>query len=135
MALQASTTVRNAMLDAIETAAGVSARLVIYSGAVPASCAAAETGTLLVKYILASDWAAAASGGSKSFNNTPLSVAAAAGGTAGHFRLLDSLETTCHLQGTVTATGGGGDLTLDNTNIAINQTVNVTSFSIGASMA
>jgi hypothetical protein len=32
---------------------------------------------------------------------------------------------TCHAQGSVTATGGGGDLTLDNVNIASGQTVSV----------
>jgi hypothetical protein len=34
------------------------------------------------------------------------------------------------MQGTVTATGGGGDLTLDNTSINSGQTVNITSWSI-----
>lgn len=135
MALQASVSVRNAMLDAIETAAGVSAKLRIYSGAAPASCGAAPSGTLLVEYALAADWAAVAAAGAKNFNNAPLSTAAAAGGTAGHFRLVDSTGATCHLQGSVTATGGGGDMTLDNTNIAAGQTVNVTSFTINASMA
>lgn len=135
MGLQASVAVRNAMLDAIETAAGTSAKLEIFTGAAPASCAAAEAGTKLVSYSLTVDWAAAAASGSKNFNNAPLSTPALAGGTAGHFRLYDSLDTTCHLQGTVTATGGGGDMTLDNTNIAAGQTVNVTSFAINASMA
>jgi hypothetical protein len=32
------------------------------------------------------------------------------------------------MQGSVTATGGGGDLTVDNTNIAVSQTVSVGSF-------
>ena len=34
------------------------------------------------------------------------------------------------LQGTVTATGGGGDMTLDNTSIASAQTVTVSSFTL-----
>jgi hypothetical protein len=135
MGLQASTAVRNAMLDAIETAAGTSAKLEIFTGAAPASCSASEVGTKLVEFDLASTWAAAASGASKSFNNEPLSNAAVAGGTAGHFRLYASDGVTCHLQGTVTATGGGGDMTVDNTNIASAQVVNVTSFAINASMA
>lgn len=130
MTIQLSTGVRNARLDAIETAAGTSAKLRIYTGATPASCAAAEGGTLLVEFSLALDWAAAASGGSKSFNNAPLSSNAVAGGIAGHFRLMSSDGLTCHMQGTVTATGGGGDMTVDNTNIAASQMVNVTSFTL-----
>lgn len=132
MALQFSTAARNAILDAIETAAGVSAKLVIYSGSLPATCATADGGSVLVTFNLASDWAAAAASGSKNFNNTPLSTTASASGTAGHWRLLDSAGTTCHMQGTLTASGGGGDMTLDNTNIASGQTVNVTSFTLTA---
>ena len=130
MAIQLATSTRNARLDAIETDAGVSAKLMIYTGSMPANCGAATTGTKLTEWDLASDWAANAASGSKSFNNTPLSTAAVASGTAGYFRLFKNDGTTCIMQGTVTATGGGGDMTLDNTNIASSQTVNVTSFTV-----
>lgn len=130
MALQASTGVRNAMLDAIETAAGVSAVLQIFTGAQPAACATAEAGTLLAEFDLASDWAAAAAAGAKNFNNTPLSANAVGAGTAGHFRIYDSTKTTCHLQGAI-----GSDMTIDNSNIAVGQLVKVTSFAINASMS
>ncbi len=129
MALQLSTSVRNAMLDAIETTVGTSAILELRTGSVPATCATADSGTLLISYSLASDWAAAASSASKALNNTPITGSASATGTAGHFRLKDSGGTTCHAQGTITATGGGGDMTVDNTSIASGQTVNVTSLS------
>ncbi len=127
MALQLSTTVRNAMLDAIETTVGTSAILELRTGSVPANCAASDSGTLLISYSLASDWAAAASSGSKALNDVPLTGSAIATGTAGHFRLKNSAGSTCHAQGTITATGGGGDMTVDNTSIASGQTVNVTS--------
>lgn len=39
---------------------------------------------------------------------------------------MDSSGTVCHEQGTITATGGGGDMTVDNTSIASGQTVTVT---------
>lgn len=134
MAVQLSTTVRNARLDAIETAIGVSAKLMIYSGSMPANCAASTTGTKLAEFDLASDWAAAASGGAKSFNSTPLSTTGTAGAgtgtTAGYWRTFASDGTTCHAQGTVTGTGLGGDMTLDNTSIANGQAVNVTSFTM-----
>ena len=130
MALQLAVSTRNARLDAIETDTGVSAKLEIYSGAMPSNCAAATTGTLLAEFDLASDWAAAASGGAKALNNLPLSTTGAAAGTAGYFRLFKSDGTTCQIQGTVTATGGGGDMILDNTSIASGQTVTVTAFTI-----
>jgi hypothetical protein len=36
------------------------------------------------------------------------------------------------MQGTITATGGGGDMTLDNTSIASGQQVTITSFTLSA---
>lgn len=128
MTVQNSAAVRNAQGDAWESTIGTSAKLRIYSGAQPANCAAARTGTLLVEYSLASDWCAAASSGAKTLNSLPLSTTAAAAGTAGHYAIMDSAGTTCHEQGSVTATGGGGDMTIDNTAIASGQTVNVTGF-------
>lgn len=130
MAVQLSVAVRNARLDAIETAVGVSAKLQMYSGSMPANCATAASGTKLLEDALASDWAANASSGSKALNSTPIAGTALATGTAGYFRLVDSTGATCHMQGTITATGGGGDMTIDNTSIASGQTVNVTSFSV-----
>lgn len=130
MAVQLSTTVRNARLDAIETAIGASPILRIRSGAAPANCASADSGTILAALTLPSDWMAAASGGSKALSGTWQDTSADNAGTAAHFRIYDSSGTTCHLQGTVTATGGGGDLTLDNTSIAAGQTVTITSFTL-----
>ena len=128
MAIQLSTTVRNARLDAIETAIGVSAKLQIYTGTMPANCSTAASGTKILDDALASDWAANATGGTKALSGTPISgTGTGGGGTAGYFRIYDSAGTTCHMQGTVTATGGGGDMTIDNTSIANGQTVNVTS--------
>lgn len=134
MAIQFSVPVRNAMLDAIETAIGTSAKLEIRSSSVPASTSTANAGSVLVSYSLSSDWAAAASSGSKSFNSTPISGTASGTGTAAHFRIYSSTN-TCHWQGTVTATGGGGDVTVDNTSIASGQAVNITSFTITAANA
>lgn len=128
MTVQWSTTLRNALLDQIETTINTSAKLMVYTGSQPANCAASEAGTLLVEFDLASDWAAAASGGSKAFNNTPVSATAAATGTAAHYRIYASDGTTCHEQGSVTATGLGGDATIDNTSIVSGQTVQITAF-------
>lgn len=133
MTIQLSVAVRNARLDAIETAVGASPKLRLYSGAPPANCAAARTGTLICEISLPADWAANASAGTKAQAGTwaGTGAAAAGAGTAvGHFALMDSAGTTCHQQGTVTVTGGGGDLTLDNVNVAQNQAVNITSWSL-----
>ena len=135
MALQYSVTVRNAQLDAVETTVGTAPLLRIYSGSAPANCAAAASGTLLAEATLPSDWMAAANSGSKALSGTWQDASAAATGTAGHWRLYDSGGTTCHAQGTVTATGGGGDMTLDNTSIASGQSVTITSFTITAGNA
>jgi len=135
MALQYSVTVRNAQLDAVETTVGTAPLLRIYSGSAPANCAAAASGTLLAEATLPSDWMEAASSGSKALSGTWQDASANATGTAGHWRLYDSGGTTCHAQGTVTATGGGGDMTLDNTSIASAQSVTITSFTITAGNA
>ena len=130
MALQLSVSVRNARLDAIETTIGTSAVMKIRSGSAPADCGTADSGTVLATLTLPSDWLAAASSGSKAKSGTWQDTSADATGTAAHFRIYDSGVTTCHLQGTVTATGGGGDLTLDSTSITSTQAVTITGFTL-----
>lgn len=132
MALQFSDTVRNAILDSIETAVGTSAVLKIRTGAAPANCATADSGTVLATLTLPSDWMAAASGGTKAKSGTWEDTAADATGTAAHFRIYASNGTTIHAQGTVTATGGGGDMTVDNTSFAANQAFAITGFTLTA---
>lgn len=130
MSIQFSDTVRNARADATETAVGVSAVLKIRTGAAPATCATADAGTVLATMTLPSDWMANASGGVKAKSGTWQDLSGDATGTAAHWRLYASDGTTCHVQGTVTATGGGGDMTLDNVSIATGQAVTITSFSL-----
>lgn len=132
MSLQYSTTVRNAQLDALETAIGTSAVMKIRSGSAPANVGTADSGTVLATLNLPSDWLAAASSGSKALSGTWQDTSADNTGTAAHFRIYASDGTTAHIQGTVTATGGGGDLTLQNTSIASGQSITITSFSITA---
>lgn len=130
MALQLSVTVRNARLDAIETAIGTTPIMRIRTGAAPADCATADSGTVLATLTLPSDWMAAASSGSKAKSGTWEDSSADDTGTAAHFRIYDSGGSTCHLQGTVTITGGGGDMTVDNTSFASGQAFTVTSFTL-----
>ena len=130
MALQFSVAVRNGRLDAVETVIGTAARLKIRTGAAPATCATADSGTVLADATLPSDWMAAASAGAKALAGSWADSSADATGTAAHFRLYASDGITCHAQGTVTATGGGGDMTVDNTSFATGQAFSVTSFTL-----
>lgn len=134
MSLQLSVAARNAGLDAYETTVGTGAKLNFYTGTPPGNCAAADTGTLLATLTLPSDWMANASAGVKALAGSWTGSGSAAG-NAGYFRIKDSTNTTCHMQGTVTATGGGGDMTMDNINIAVGQAITVNSFTLTAGNA
>lgn len=135
MALQLSTGIRNAMLDSIEATVGTTPLLRIYDGVMPADCAAAEAGTILSEVTLPSDWLDAAAGGAKAKAGTWSDLSADASGTALYFRLYDSGGSTCHMQGVVTLTGGGGQLTVNNTNFLTGQTFSVVTFVISAGNA
>jgi len=130
MAIQLSVAVRNARLDAIETTISTAPVLRIRTGAAPANCAAARTGTVLATLTLPSDWLAAAASGSKALAGTWQDTSADAAGTAAHFEIMDSGVATCHMQGTVTATSGGGDMEVDNTTFAAGQQFDVTTFTL-----
>jgi hypothetical protein len=131
MAIKMSSTVRDARLDAIETAIGATAVLKIRTGAPPTNISDADSGTVLATLTLPSDWMAAASGGSKAKAGTWEDASADAAGTAGHFRIYASNGTTQHMQGTITSVAvGTGDMLLDNDVLASGQTVTVTSFTL-----
>lgn len=135
MAIQLGVAARDAMNDALETSAGVSVQLRIYTGAQPANCAAAATGTLLATLTLPSDWMSASSGGVKSKTGTWTGTSTAAG-TAGYFRILNSAGTVVVAQGSITlVTTGTGDMLMDNTNITVGQTITVATFSLTAGNA
>lgn len=129
MAFQFSTAARNAALDQMETTIGTAPTLTIRSGAAPANCAAARSGTVLVTIVLPSDWLLAASGGVKAINGGPWQDAAAdATGTAAHFSI--DQGATCHLQGTVGVSAS--DINLDSVSITAGQQVSITAFNITA---
>lgn len=132
MAVQYSVAVRNAMLDAIESTTGASAKLYMYTGAVPANCAASDPAGLLLTMNLPADWMAAAAAGVKSLSGS-WTVAASGAGTAISYRIKDTSGTTCHEQGTVAISGG--DINLDNNVMAVSQNVTITSKTITAGNA
>jgi hypothetical protein len=77
----------------------------------------------------------AASGGTMTKNGTWQDTSANGTGTAGYFRIFDNAGTTCHIQGTVTLTGGGGDMTVDNTSFVTGQAFLVSTFTLTAANA
>jgi hypothetical protein len=133
MAVQLRSTIRDARLDAIESTGGASCALRIYTGAQPADCTQANSGTLLVTINLPADWMQNASGGVKLKSAAAWSAVASggAGATPGHFRVYNSQVTldgsTCIIQGSSAI--GSGDLNMDGT-ITAGQTVTISTFTL-----
>ena len=100
----------------------------IYDGTKPATGGAATT--LLAELTCGSPFAAGAAAGVLTLGSITQDSSANATGTATWFRIVKSDGTTHVLDGTVTATGGGGDLELVSTSITATQPVQVTSFTI-----
>lgn len=133
MSVQYSDQVRNAQLDAITDTIGGTPMLRFYSGSKPASCAVGATGTLLLEMTLPSTWMEAAAAGvkSKSGTWTGLGLSGAGAGTnAGYWRIYAG--SVCHMQGTITATGGGGDMTAKSVSMVQNQRQTINTFSLTA---
>lgn len=129
--LKYSATLKNAQQNAITTALGASALLLIYSGAQPANPdTAVTTQVLLATLTCNATFAAAAAAGVLTLNaisNGTGSVAAAGGTTATWYRL-ETAGGTAEVDGSVGI--ADCDLNLNNTSIATGQTVSVTSFTL-----
>jgi hypothetical protein len=122
MALGFSTTLRNARLDAITTAAGASAKLRIYDGTRPSTGGTATT--LLAELTCNATFAPAASGGTLTLNSITSDSSADATGTATWARIVTSGGTfviDCSV-GT-----SGADINLNTTSIVSGAAVAVTS--------
>jgi len=122
---------RNARLNALATAIGSSGTLKIFSGALPANCAASDPTGVLCTITLPATPFASASGGSIAMAGT-WSVSASGTGTAACFRIYDG-SSVCHQQGDAGTSGTA--LILNNASIASGQTVTVTSYTITAGNA
>jgi hypothetical protein len=126
MAVQLSVAVRNARLDAIETTISTSPTLEVRTGAPPANCAAADTGTVIATLTLPSDWLAAASAGAKAIAGTWQDLSADATGNPGHFRIKQG--GTCHIQGT--AATSAADMIVSAATVNIGESFTVTAFTL-----
>lgn len=133
MALKYSAEVRNAKLDVIETTIGAAPTLTLWSGSAPATTATANSGTKIAEMTLPSDWMAAAASGSKAKSGTWSDTSADNAGTVGYFRIYNvATPTRCEIQGTVSNTGDGGDMTLDNNVVGAGQSITINTFTLTA---
>ena len=126
MPLRLSDSVRNAKVDAAvdKLDVGGAGSIKIYTGSQPATPATAASGTLLATVTLPNPAFGSSSGGSASMND-PASVNASATGTAGWARFADGAGAVC-FDGDVTATGGGGVVTLSSTSLTSGAPVDIT---------
>jgi hypothetical protein len=132
MATTINTALANDLLDAIDATFN-GGTLTIRTGAAPGANNAA-TGTVLATITLPADAFGAAAGAAKPFSGTWEDAAADATGTAAHFRLVN-VGATRVLEGTVTATGGGGDLQVSNVAIQSGNPFQITGFTLTAAGA
>jgi hypothetical protein len=130
MAFQYGANLRNNQVAQIQATVGGTGRLVIFSGAEPANCAAADPTGPLATIALPATFLTSA-GGVTTIAGT-WSGTASATGTAASFRMYDTPVSAgvCHVQGNTTT-----DLVLNNQSITSGQTVTVTSFSVTAGNA
>lgn len=105
--MQLSVNARNAMLDGIFTEAGANAVLKFFAGALPANCAAADSGATLANMSLGATPMNAAASGQKTKNGTWQDAAADANGLARHYRIFKSDGSTCVIQGPVSMPWAG----------------------------
>lgn len=141
MALSISNAAAKAAVDALTllcdggATTNASAHIKIYSGSVPTDADTALGAQTLLAELPMSNPAFAAStdlnpGARATAGAITDDTVADNTGTASFFRIVNRSGTTVILQGSVTATGGGGDLTLNTVSIQANALVSVTSLTV-----
>lgn len=124
MPVQLITSLGNARLSLLKTTVGSSATLQIRSGAKPANCAAADTGTLLASISLPTNWITDPVNGVMNLSAELSDLAIDASGTAGHFRIKDS-SGVCVVQGVI-----GVDMILNTVNLLTGGVFTLKTFTI-----
>jgi hypothetical protein len=129
MAVRLAQALATTLADAVDTYLGNGGTIKIYTGTQPAT---ADTGiggsTLLATFTLGSPGFGNAVNGVITLSGTPLTVAAAATGTAGWFRMWKSDGTTAVLDGSVGTSGA--QINLNTTSITSGVNVSITSGTI-----
>lgn len=132
MATRLSNAARSAaadgVVDLIDAGAGPGT-VQIRTGAQPATVATTATGTLLGTLTLSDPAFGSAVNGVATAGTVTGDSSADASGTAGWFRAFDS-NGVAIIDGSITATGGGGDMTLDVVAIIAGGTINITSWTV-----
>lgn len=117
------------VVDALDAGSGAG-KIRFYTATQPADPSVAiSSQTLLAEFTLsdpAFGAAGAVSGGALATASAIAAVVASATGTVTWFRALDS-NNVAVFDGTVTATGGGGDITVQSTSIVASTEVSITS--------
>lgn len=122
---------RNGIVSSVVTALDAGAgpgTIKIYVGAQPADADDAPPGALLATIPL-SDPAFGAPAAGAASANAIAAVGASGTGNAGWFRAADSAGATV-VDGSVTATGGGGDMTLNTIALVAGVDVDITTWSV-----
>lgn len=134
MAMRLTTATRNAIVNALTALldAGAGAGYVeVRTGTQPASANDAASGTLLATLTLSDPAFGSAAAGTATANAVTDDSSADATGTAGWFRAYDSAGNAVE-DGSITGTGGGGDMELNDTAIVSGGVVAISSWSITA---
>lgn len=138
MAIRYTTATRNALCDAwvdrFDAGSGAG-KIRIYTGTQPASANDPVSGTLLAEITLNDPAFGAAVLGAATVDSSPaISGSVSSTGTAGWWRGLDSDDNVV-CDGSVTATGGGGDITIATTSLTSGGSVTITggTFTVPAS--
>lgn len=121
----------NGVVDLLDGGAGAG-YIEIRTGAQPATVATAASGTLLGTLTCSDPAFGNASAASPSVATASAITSdtnADATGTAGWFRAYDSAGTAI-IDGAITATGGGGDLTLDSVSIVAGGTIAMSAWTV-----
>ncbi|MEO1188267.1 MAG: hypothetical protein AAFW60_04270 [Pseudomonadota bacterium] len=135
MALQFSVALRNAILQALADRIGAASQMILYTGAMPANAAAARTGTVVATIEVPDTPFDPPANGVMAKAGVWEDGSADAAGTLGYFTIFEDASTTVLLQGTVTATGGGGDLQVDNTVVTAGQQITINTLTLTAQNA
>lgn len=119
----------NAMVDLLDAGAGAG-QIVVRTGAQPATANDAATGTILATFTLNDPAFGVAANGVKTLDVDPVITATGvAAGTAGWARAVDSAGATV-FDGSVSASGGGGDFIMSTTTVSVGLEITLTAGSM-----
>lgn len=132
--MQYSVTTRTNQMSTLNTDIGINAVIKIFTGALPANCGTADTGTLLATFAGNAAGFGTASAGALTASAVA-SVTAAASGTAGYFRVYPSAATTTNAVVQGTAGLSGTEMIMTANPVTLGQTINFTSLVVTRSGA